>query len=112
MSGKNILFKIFSCFLGLYYNYSFSPFFLPTSHISHPLSLLQNHDISSLNVVTYACMHIPKYINTTCTVSKTCLYAYVLKADHLLLDNQLVTSSLGKTLSLALSTPSCLQLFV
>jgi hypothetical protein len=51
-------------------------------------------------VCVCVCVCVPKHTNTICSVCIMLLvYAYVFRADHLVLHKQLVCSPLGKTLS-------------
>ena len=49
-------------------------------------------------------IYIPKYVTTACSI---CIlsFVHVFRADHLVLGSQSVWSSLGKTISPALSVP-------
>lgn len=55
-----------------------------------------------LYVCVFVYVSIPKYVRTTCSIYT---YLYIFRADSLILDNQLVCSSLRKTISLTLSIP-------
>lgn len=78
-----------------------SLFSLQTLQYTPPCSLSNSWPIFSMNycyIHICICIYAPKYINTTCPVC-IMLYVYMFSGlDHLVLDNQSLCSSLGKTI--------------
>lgn len=69
------------------------------------LSMLKMCDCTQFKLITN--IHIPKYLNVTCSVfARCCLYVYVFKVGHLiLLDNHLVCYSPEMIISPTLRIP-------
>lgn len=77
----------------MYWDYIISPSPFPPS--KSPFAVFQIRGLSFHSLYIY--IYVPKYKNTTRSVYVTCMYVF--RADHLVLDNQLVCSSQGKTIS-------------
>lgn len=77
------------------------PFLSSNSPRQPLLSLFQNHGLSFINdCYMHICIHTCILLNLFHLYNVTCMHIF--KTDHLVLDNQLVYSSVGET-------ASCLQ---
>lgn len=98
---RNIFFLIFFWD----YNYNIFPFPVHTSNPPIYPSCSLSHSWPFFFVITcthvHLCTHI--FLHTACSVCM--LLVYVFKADYLVLDNQMLCSSLEKSISCALRIP-------